>query len=269
MGEMVRVEMAIALTTAVALSTACRHGAVESTAPAEDSAAKAVMQGIWVDDDTRQVFFRADGDTVYYPDAAALPAYFRIVADTLWLGPSSAGYAIERLTPEELWFAIGNGDVIHLSRSDEDDDTLAFAFRQPTTLTVSHYEKRDTVVYYLGERYHCYVTVNPTKYKVTLSSYNDDGVEVEHVYYDNIIHISVYQGSRRLFGTDLRKDTYHDIVPEQFLAQSVLGNVDFGSVDARGFHFVTTICIPDGASCYMLDTRVTHEGSMEIELIEY
>ncbi len=50
--------------------------------------------------------------------------------------------------------------------------------------------KRDTVVVRGDEKYHLYVQVNPTSYKVYKSSYNDDGVEVDNVYYDNIVNLA-------------------------------------------------------------------------------
>ena len=39
--------------------------------------------------------------------------------------------------------------------------------------------------------------------------------------------------------------------------------------NADGFHFETTVCIPDGASCYMFDLTVGFTGKVRIRLLEY
>ena len=50
----------------------------------EDTAAKKMLQGIWLDgDDEDNVVFRVKGDTIYYPDSTSQPVYFYIAGDTL------------------------------------------------------------------------------------------------------------------------------------------------------------------------------------------
>lgn len=50
----------------------------------EDTTAKKLLQGIWLDgDDEDNVVFRVKGDTIYYPDSTSQPVYFYIVGDTL------------------------------------------------------------------------------------------------------------------------------------------------------------------------------------------
>ena len=51
----------------------------------ESREAKAMLQGIWVDEETDEVSFRAEGDTIYYPDSVSQPTCFRIVGDSLVL----------------------------------------------------------------------------------------------------------------------------------------------------------------------------------------
>ena len=139
----------------------------------------------------------------------------------------------------------------------------------PPVLSYSHQVKIDSVIVYGGNRYHWYIAINPTKYKVTTRSYNDDGLEVENVYYDNIMHVSVFQGSRQLFSSDFRKQQYAGKVPAEFLEEAVLGNMEFSHVDAAGLHFVATLCIPDGASCYLVESLVSYQGQMTMQLVEY
>ena len=56
--------------------------------------------------------------------------------------------------------------------------------------------KRDCVVFFNDEKYHCYIQINPTTYKVVKPSVNDDGVEVDNVYYDNIVNLTVFNGNK-------------------------------------------------------------------------
>ena len=47
-------------------------------------------------------------------------------------------------------------------------------------------------------------------------------------------HICVYQGTRRLFGKDIRKEMLSEMVPEDFLHSSILSDMEFVGVDTRG-----------------------------------
>lgn len=246
----------------------CKEREVTPYIPTEDRAAKANMQGIWLDEDTREVFLKAKGDTIYHADQTSQPTYFRIITDSLQLGDEDNKYEVVKLTPNLLWFKNRNGDLVKLMKSETEADSLEFTMNTKI-LSVTEVVKKDSVIIYNGERYHLYIAVNPTKYRVVRSSYTDDGVEVETIYYDNIIHISVYQGKKRIYSNDIRKEMFSELIPERFLSQSILGNVDFGRVDSKGFHFPTSVCIPDGASCYMVDTCVDFEGNMRQVLVEY
>lgn len=248
----------------------CRRGsAVAVAVPSEDKQAKSLLQGVWVDNETSMVVFKMKGDTVFYPDTTSVPAFFMVVGDSLVIGSSTSKYPIVKQSANVFWFKNQNGDVVKLVKSDNPNDTLAFSGKKTLPQTVTELEKRDTVVVYEGERYHCYVTVNPTRYKVLKSAYNDDGVRVDNVYYDNIIHISVYHGARKVYSRDIVKSMFAGLVPGKILEQSVLGNITFNKVDADGFHFNASVCIPDGASCYMLDTNISFEGRLDMELVEY
>ena len=94
-------------------------------------------------------------------------------------------------------------------------------------------------------------------------------MEVENVYYDNIIHLSIFQGSTQLFSRDFRKQQYAEKVPAQILQQSVLNNMEFSKVDADGFHLNVSVCVPDDASCYLIDQMVSFSGKSSIKLLEY
>ena len=249
--------------TAVVL-VACNHREEVS----ENKEAKAMLQGIWIDAEGGDVSFRVQGDTIYYADSTSMPAYFRVMGDSLVLA-SGASYGIVKQLPHLFWFKNQIGDVLKFSKSDDPADESEFVRDTPPVLSYSHQVKIDSVIVYGGNRYHWYIAINPTKYKVTTRSYNDDGLEVENVYYDNIMHVSVFQGSRQLFSRDFRKQQYAGKVPAEFLEEAVLGNMEFSHADAAGLHFVATLCIPDGASCYLVESLVSYQGQMTMQLVEY
>ena len=235
---------------------------------AESKEAKLMLQGIWVEEETGDVSFRVEGDTIFFSESSSMPAYFRIVGDSLVLGTGTS-YGIVKQSPHLFWFTNLNGDVVKLQKSDAADDEQEFVHDEPRILTYTEQQKKDSVVQYKGERYHWYVAINPTKYKVVKRTYNEDGLEMTNVYYDNIMHISVYNGARQVFSSDFRKQMYGKLVPANFLNEAILGNMEFSHIDESGLHFNATLCIPDGASCYMVDTKVAYTGQMTMSLLEY
>ena len=232
----------------------------------DDKEAKEMLQGVWVDEESGDVSFRVSGDTLYFADTTSMPTYFRIYKDSLYLASGTA-YSIVKHTEHLFWFNNQNGDLLKLQKSDDDDaDIEATA---PSVLTYTHQVKIDSVAAYNGNRYHWYIAINPTKYKVTKRTFNEDGLEVENVYYDNIMHISVFQGARQIYSSDFRKQQYQGLVPAAFLEDAILANMVFSHIDAAGLHFNATLCIPDGATCYMVESTISYTGVLSMQLVEY
>ena len=140
---------------------------------------------------------------------------------------------------------------------------------RPSILTYTHQVKIDSVVSYNRNRYHWYIAINPTKYKVAKRSFNEDGLEVENVYYDNIMHVSVFLGANKLFSSDFHKQQYKGLVPDAFLDEAILANMEYSHIDAQGLHFNATLCIPDGATCYMVESTISYTGVSSMKLVEY
>lgn len=246
----------------------CKDKPQANAVASENKEAKKMLQGIWVDDETSEVVFRVKGDTIFYPDSTSVPAYFKIVGDTLVMGAQHDRYPVTKMSANLFWFRNQNGDEVRLARSSEPSDSLAFgqkiAFLQPKQVI-----KSDTVVTFNGERYHCYIAINPTTKKVFITNYGDDGVGMDNVYYDNIVHISVYHGAKQLYSSDIRKQMFSRFVSSDFLSQAILSNMTFNKIDGKGFHFDATICNPNGTSCYLLDTKIGFNGKMTMELLDY
>ena len=251
----------------IAAMTGCGHRAAEAELQ-ESKEAKQLLQGVWSDEDTETIVFQMEGDSVYYPDSTSLPAYFRVYDDTLYIG-SEARYHIEKHTEHVLLFKTTNGELVKLVTGDGAEDKEIFEHNKVQILSLADVMKKDTVVNYEGNRYHLYIAVNPTKYKVKRHTINDDGLDVENVYYDNIIHLSIFQGSRQLFSRDFRKQHYQQHVPSQFFEQAVLNNMEYLCTDAKGFHVSVSVCTPGDASCYMMEHVVSFDGQLTTQLLGY
>lgn len=261
----------LALLLLLGLAVAC--GRRDGTLPSqqqESREAKALLQGVWIDQDTEELTFRAVGDTIFFPDSTSQAAYFQIVGDSLVLGAARSSYFIEKQTEHQFWFINQNGDLIKLVKSDDPETADDFVRDEtPAVMTYTEVVKRDSVVVFNRERFHWYVAINPTKYKVHTTTYGDNGVEVDNVYYDNIMHISVFCGTKQLFSQDFKKQMYAATVPAQFLEQAILANMEYSRVDEKGLHFDATLCIPGDASCYRVENVVSFDGKLTTNLLEY
>lgn len=235
----------------------------------EDTEAKRLLQGIWVDEDQQDVVFKAHGDTIFYPDSTSQPVYFQIFKDTLLLhGANDVKYQIIKQTRNLFIFRNQNGDDVKCVLSNDPDDASFFSKKRPQALSINQGKliKRDTVVTYADERYHCYVQVNPTSYKVVSQSYSDEGVAVDNVYYDNIINLNVYQGAKKLFGADFRKQQFEGKVPEEFLRQGILSDFTLRTCDGQGIHYTASFVIPGaGMSVYQVEVVVSYEGKLSMK----
>ena len=47
------------------------------------------------------------------------------------------------------------------------------------------------------------------------------------MYYDNIVHLSIYQGARRIYSSNFAKGDFTDLVPKEYLSQSILSDITF------------------------------------------
>ena len=156
-------------------------------------------------------------------------------------------YFIEECLSYSLRYRTSVGETVSLHKAES--DTLSFGTVVPVKVVENGVFEKDSVIFHGGERYRGYAYINPTKKRVTLVSINEEGLPVENIYYDNIIHICVYKGKERLFSKDINKDMFARVVPADFLNNAILSDMDFVKVDEKGYRYVATLCIPDGAAC--------------------
>lgn len=230
----------------------------------ENLAAKKSMQGIWLDDDGDDVAFRIKGDSVYFPDSTSATAYFRIERDSfVVVGGNTVKYHIIKQTPHLFVFVNQGGDRVRLVKTVDTSYLEMFAPKKVQHVNQNMVVKHDTIYFYDTKKYHCYVQVNPTTYKVAKAACNEDGVEVDNIYYDNIVNLSVYNGATKLFSSDIRKELYKREVPAEFLRQAVLSDMTFAGVDCEGVHFFAMLAIPETSIVYMVENIVTYNGQIK------
>ena len=202
----------------------------------EDLSAKELLQGIWLDDETESPLMRIEGDTIYYADAQSAPITFKIIRDTLYTyGNDTTYYKIDKQGEQEM--------II------------------PTYTEVT---KRDSVVNYNGNRYRAYVYINPSKMRVVKTIYTEDGISMDNVYYDNVMHICVYEGKKSLFASDITKQMFESVVPADFLMQAILSDTKFVKVDRNGFLYQAVLSIPESSIYSIANLTVSFSGELAI-----
>ncbi len=252
------------------VAVACQQGSKESTpvVPEEDMQAKQMLQGIWMDEDEEAPSFRAEGDTIFYPDTTSQPARFAIIGDTLFIyGAHTSRYPIVKQAEHIFQFKTQDDEVIHLVKSQNADDIHYFDHCKPVALNQRQTIKRDTVVFVANERYHFYVQVNPTKQKVVKQALNDDGLEVENVYYDNSIRFILFHGANRVYQHDFHREDFQKLVPREVLRQCVLSDLVYSHADTDGVRYVAQLAIPDSPSSYEVEILVSYQGRMSMSLV--
>lgn len=247
---------------------ACQHPKEtnEQAAAPEDLQAKATLQGIWVDDGGEALQFRADGDSLYYPGRESRPLYFKFVGGQLMIcGADTIAYKVDCLEQDRFWYHSITGELIKLHRSEYELDSLEFldVLREPVALYDS-VVKKDSVILFDQHRYHGYVYINPSTMRVFKTSYNENGMKIEQAFYDNVVHICVYEGQTSLYAKDFTKKDFESVIEPDFLYSAVLGDMDFIDVDERGFWYEASLCIPNEPSCYQVFILITHEGEMSV-----
>lgn len=235
----------------------------------EDKEAKVLLQGLWMDDATESPLLQIKGDTIYYTDPSTSPVAFKVVGDSLkTYGLQPTSYYIEKQGKYILWIQSAMGGAIHLYKAENATDSLTFVQETDTQPHRRNVLQKDHVVHYNNVRYRGYVYINPSNIKVVQPSLSEEGFQVDNVYYDNIIHICVYEGKKCLFSKDVRKEDFAGVVPGDFLQWAILSDMDFIGVNAKGYQYQATVCIPNGASCYLVNLSVSADGSIEYEMEE-
>lgn len=236
----------------------------------EERKAKKMLQGIWLDDENDEILFKVQGDTIYYPDVESAPVYFKIKKDTLYTyGKEKSCYKIDKQGEHVFWFHSLSDDIIKLHKSEDDSDSLMMAgYKTRAIPTYTEVTKRDSVVTYNNVRYRAYVYVNPSKKKVIKTVYSDDGISIDNVYYDNVMHICVYQGRKMIYGKDITKQMFIGVIPEEFVQNCLLSEMIFIGARKDGLKYLATLCIPESSVCNLVSLTVSYDGKLTMRLAQ-
>ena len=258
------------LIACITLLAACSNQPKKQEKPEEeDLRAKELLQGIWVDDMTETPLIRIKGDSIYYIDESVHPATFKIIGDTLkTYGQQTASYHIKKQGEYFFWIESAMGEILQLSKSENTVDYLLSQETIPSQKPDREVIQKDHIVHFNNIRYRGYVYINPTDIKVIQPEITEEGLEIENVYYDNIIHICVYEGKKSLFARDMKKGDFEPLIPAEYFRRSILTDMDFVGVDAKGYQYQATLCIPNSATCYLINISITKDGDISYELCQ-
>lgn len=242
------------------------NGSRKEAQPEEDLRAKALLQGVWLDSETDSPLMCIKGDTIYYVDSQSAPVYFKILKDTFYThGNELSRYHIDQQTEHTFYFHTLPDNVVKLYKSEDLNDTLIFSMKIAEAIpTYMEVTQKDSVVMYDGTRYRAYVYINPSKIKVLKTTYSEDGISMDNVYYDNVMHICVYEGRKKLYASDITKQMFEKVVSADFLEQAVLSDMNFMGIDSKGYHYQAMICMPENAVCNIANLTVSFDGKLNI-----
>ena len=173
-------------------------------------------------------------------------------------------YKIDKQAEHIFWFHSITDNIIKLHKSEDFNDSLSFVREEVVIPTYTEVTKRDSVVTYNGARYRAYVYINPSKMKVIKTTYSEDGISMDNVYYDNVMHICVYEGKKSLFASDITKQMFDKVVPEDFLVQAILSDTKFLKVDRNGFHYQAILAIPESSVYSIAELEISFDGTLTI-----
>ncbi len=254
----------------ILLLTACsEYSQKKQVVEKEDLEAKALLQGTWVDDMTYTPLLRFKGDTLYYLNESVRPVPFKIVNDSLkTYGTQVSSYHIKKQGESIFWIQSSMGEILQLSKSENQVDTILPVQVSDTDEVTRKVIEKDHVVHFNDKRYRGYVYINPTDIKIVQPEMTEEGLEVENVYYDNIIHICVYEGKNKLFGRDMKKQDFESLVPQEYYQRAILSDMDFVGVNAKGYQYQANLCIPNNATCYLVDISISKDGDIVYALVQ-
>lgn len=232
-----------------------------------DPIVKAQLQGVWLDRNTESPVLEIDGDSLFYASKSDVRMPYLVVDDTLFVkGIRTSAYLILEQSDHTLEIRTPMGDEMSLYK-DEHGGIIIDQPEMTEVKPVSKVVKKDSVIVVGKNRYRAYITINPTTFKVVRPGVTEDGFSIDNVYYDNIIHICVYEGKVQLCGKDIKRSMFEGVVPAEFLSVSILQDMFFCGKDKENFLFQAILRVPDGP-CYYVHVFIDKNNKVEVALIE-
>ena len=240
---------------------------VEENESQMDPNVKSQLQGVWLDKNTESPVLKIEGDSIIYASKSDSRMPYKLIGDTLFvMGLHTAAYPVLEQSEHSLCFKTPLGDEMSLYKNEDSDILLEQIAEVPEMKPVTEVIQKDSIIREGNRRLRGYVTVNPTTIKVVRPGVTEDGLSIDNVYYDNIIHICVYEGKSQLCGKDIKRTMFEGVVPEEFLSVSILQDMDFIGAKDDEYVFRATLSVPDGP-CFYAKVFISKENKVRIELI--
>ena len=100
--------------------------------------------------------------------------------------------------------------------------------------------------------------------RVLKTIYSAERISMEKVYYDNVIHICIYEGRKELFSSDITKKMFKEVIPLDFLDQVILSDINFMGIDQNGYHYQAIVSIPESAVYNLIDLTIDFDQKLNI-----
>ncbi len=245
---------------ALILITACHNNT--SSLEEQDLQAKELLQGIWVDEENATPMLLVRGDSIFYPDSSSMPVKFWIVKDSLYLqGKHLNSYKIDKQSAHFFAFQNQNGDVLAASKSNDKSLKKAFAYHV-FAMNTFETQNADTTANTDQGYYRSLIHIETTTDKVIKSSYNDEGIEVDNLYLDNVASLVIKSGDTPVYVHDFRKAEFATFIPKPFIEDCILSKFYFTHTDKRALYYEAVIGMPEAYTTYVIEVRITPNGTI-------
>ena len=230
----------------------------------QDSDAKQLLQGLWMDADEGAPAFLADGDSVFFPDTTSMPMRFWIYKDSLYLqGSVTSHYLITKQAEHVLRFVNQSGEEVKLLKSDDKEKQSLCRQERPYALNIFRTLKTDTTeMVHAGCIYDSHIVVEPTSNRVMASLFNEQGLRVDNMYLDNEARVRILLNKKPLYEHNFRKQEFSTYVPKEFLDKSILRNVFFDRADTAAIYLDAVIGVPDATSAFVVEMKISKSGKL-------
>lgn len=233
----------------------------------EDKDAKNMFQGIWLNDDEEYASLYIRGDSMFFPDTTSLPMRFWIYKDSLYTeGRNINRYKITAQGEHVFKYISQTGDEIRLVKSDDQSFVNIFFQPRPYAINIFRTINRDTIGEGMGMKYRCNMIIEPTSERVIKSLLNDDGMEVDNMYLDNVAKVNVSIGGKHIYSHDFHKSEFNRFVPTEFMQHSILRDVQYNKADTGAVYLDAIIGFPDASTSYVVELKISKNGKLTTRL---
>lgn len=254
------------LLCAILSFVACNERRGDGIMKQEDLEAKKLLQGIWIYEDGETAFM-AKGDSIFFPDTTSLPVQFWLAGDSIYLkGNHICHYKIIAQAAHLFKIANPSGDQIKFTRSNNKALRTDFLHTRPYALNTFRTFDSDTVVSNDMGFFEARIHVETTSDQVIRSTYNDQGIEVDNMYLDNVARITILNHGALVFSHDFRKAEFSQLVPADFLEKCILRGITFSHAAGDALYYDVSIGMPDASTTYVIALRINSKGKIEKKL---